>query len=167
MDHINDMWDLNPDNAHPKARQLLTDPLYWDFGDEESPLGTDRGADTLSAYIRYRLKSPMGTVADFLRAELESLGLPDSEWDLVDEGLIEEAIRSGRGRRITTRDDFIMGMAFAQIVLQGEVDKVVSRHAQHAISREATNAVLAFRGWDNEEGRREQLSEMRRILELA
>jgi uncharacterized protein YfeS len=165
MDKINDMWDLNPGNAHPGARQLLTDPLYWDFGNEDSPVGTDVGADTLSAYLQFHSKAPGGSTTDFIQSELDSRGLPDADWDLVDECSIDNAIDAGHGSEIVSRDDFIMGLAFAQIILRGEVDERVKVRALSAIAREATDAVLSFRGGDGEEGRRQQLAEMRRILE--
>jgi uncharacterized protein YfeS len=68
---------------------------------------------------------------------------------------------------VLSRDDFIIGLAFAQLLVEGAVDAEVRRRALLALRRQATDVVLSFRGGGGEDGRKIQLAEFQRVLESA
>lgn len=34
-----------PETAHPRARELMWEPIFWDCADEAAPFGSDEGFD--------------------------------------------------------------------------------------------------------------------------
>src|SRR6266404_2712345 len=158
MANITDIWQLTPETAHPRAREMLVQPFYWDFGDPDSPLGSDVGADTLAAYLRFHTVIPHQPIAGFVKDQLASYNVASPQWDLMDESHLRQAIDAGHGYGLVTSDDVMLGLAFAQIVLDGRIDVEVKRQALLALAREGTHAMLLFRGGDGIEARRAQLS---------
>jgi uncharacterized protein YfeS len=168
MPRFSSIWDVTPETAHPRARELLADqPIIWKYGDEDSPLGTDTGADTFGAYLSFRARRQIGGVQDFIREQLALMGIPDADWDILDAVHLEQLLKTDRKFTLLIRDEFIMGLAFAQLVLEGAVDPSVRQRALIALERQATDVVLSFRGGGGENERNKQLAEFRRILELA
>lgn len=166
MPKFTSIWDVTPDTAHPRARQLLAQSVVWNYGDEDSPLGNDTGADTFAAYLAFRAARPVGGVQDFMRQHLASLGVADADWDLLEEVRLQEALDADSSFAVLTRDDFIIGLAFAQLLVEGTLDSDVRRRAATALRRQGTHVVLSFRGGGGEDARKNQLAEFRRVLEL-
>lgn len=167
MPHFTSIWDVTPQTAHPRARQLIGQSVIWDYGDEDSPLGNDTGADTFAAYLSFRGTQPAGVVDDFVHKQLASSCFPEVEWDLIDADRLDDWLKGNRGLQLVRRDDFIVALAFAQLLLDGAIDPDVQRRAIMALRRQATDAVLLFRGGGGEDARRKQLAEYRQILESA
>jgi uncharacterized protein YfeS len=165
MPKFNRIWDVTPETAHPRARQLLGQSVVWNYGDEDSPLGNDIAADTFAAYLGFRAAYPEGRIQDFVPGQLASRGIPDADWDLLDPIRLEKSLNSGTGFELLRRDDIIIGLAFAQLLLDGAVDPIVRQRAITALRRQTTDIVLSFRGGGGEHARREQLAGFRQVLE--
>jgi uncharacterized protein YfeS len=165
MPQFTDIWDVTPETAHPKARQLLGDSIVWSYGDEDSPLGNDTGADTFASYLAFRAIKPAASVHQFIRDELASSEIADADWDLLDAPRLQATLDADNGFSVLRRDDFILGLAFAQLLVEGAVDAEVRRRALLALDRQATDVVLTFRGGGGEDGRKSQLMEFHSILE--
>ena len=102
---------------------------------------------------------------DFIRDELASLGVTDEGWDLLDEPGLQRALDADKGAAVLARDDFIIGLAFSQLLTEGRLDPKVRQRALIALRRQATSAVLSFRGGGGEEERRGQLRQFEQILD--
>ena len=165
MLNFNSIWDVTPETAHPRATQLLDRSVVWDYGDEDSPLGNDIGADTFAAYLSFRMAHSAERVEDFIYNEFSSRGFSETDWDVIGADRLHELLRGEYGFRILRRDDFIIALAFAQLLLDGALNPRVRRLAITALSRQETDVVLLLRGGGGEEARRKQLAEFRRILE--
>jgi len=161
------IWDVTPETCHPRARQLLNNSIIWDYGNEDSPLGTDVGADTFAAYIGFRGNHSADGVDHFLREQLGLRGLSDKAWNTVKDAELKILIERSEGAQLVRRDDLIIALAFAQLLLEGEIAPSVRSRAIDALHRQATPTVLSFRGGGGEDPRRGQLHEFRRILEAA
>src|SRR4051812_35428215 len=118
MPEDTDNWELAPENAHPRARQLLTEPFFWSIADDGAPLGNDTGADTLAFYRQWRGEHPAASTQDFSRDILADWEVEDADWLLLDEALLQEALDEEH-YSVLTRDDFMIALAFAQLVLEG------------------------------------------------
>jgi uncharacterized protein YfeS len=167
MPRFSSIWDVTPDTAHPRARQLLGQSIIWNYGDEDSPLGNDIAADTFAAYLDFCATHPDGRIQEFIKGQLILREIPDAHWNLLDAAHLEETLNSASGFELLTRDDFIIGLAFAQLLLKGILDPVVRERAITALRRQATDIVLSFRGGGGEEARKVQLAGFLRILELV
>jgi len=167
MPQFTDIWAVTPETAHPRARQLLADSIVWDYGDEDSPLGNDTGADTFATYLAFRSAQPAAPVQQFIHRELASFEIADADWDLLDAARLQAALEADNGFSVLTRDDFILGLAFAQLLVEGTVDVEVKQRALLALCRQAADVVLSFRGGNGEDDRKRQLMEFRSDLQTA
>lgn len=168
MPQFTDIWEVTSETAHPRARELLAaDSIVWEYGDEDSPLGTDKGADTFASYLAFHAARPSAPVQHFIRSELASSEIADADWDLLDPARLYAALDADNGFSVLRRDDFIIGLAFAQVLVEGAVDAEVRRRALLALRRQATDVVLSFRGGGGEDARKRQLAEFHRIIETA
>jgi uncharacterized protein YfeS len=161
-----DIWDVTPETAHARARSLIpADSILWDYGDEDSPLGNDTGADTFASYLTFRNTRPADGAAQFAKEELASFEATDSEWDQLEGDELRAALELDNGFSILTRDDVIIALAFAQLLIDGRVDPDVNQRAIAALRRQADPVVLTFRRGDPDPGRANQLAEFQAILE--
>jgi uncharacterized protein YfeS len=159
-----DTWELAPENAHPRARELLTDPFFWSIVDDDAPLGNDTGADTLAFYRQWRSEHPTKSVQVFITDILSGWEVENADWLLLDETQLRQALDEEHFS-ILTRDDFMIALAFAQLVLEGRVEPEIREMAHHCVRRQATDAVISFRGWTDATERRSRLAQMQRVLE--
>src|SRR5665213_216966 len=107
MDEL-DAWQLSPETAHPKARERLTEPFYWNEGDENSPLGNDTGHDVGSCFRRWLRGKRKPNPTRYLRDEMRSWGVKDADWDLLDPAVLQGQSDEG-WFHILTRDDMVIG----------------------------------------------------------
>ena len=152
--------ELSPQNSHRRARELLTDSFFWDFYDENTPLGNDTGADTFAIYRQWRTKHPTSSVQLFIKQLLIDWEIDNINWPLNDGAQLQEALEKNYFSILTT-DDFMIALAMTQLILEGQVDQEVRDMAYNCVQRQTTNTVISFRGWTNVE---ERISRLRKIL---
>ena len=129
--------------------------------------GNDTGADTFAAYLKFRAAHPAIEVHTFIDEELASRQLADVDWYLLKETDLETALNTDRGYTVLQRDDLIIGLAFAQLLIDGQLDADVRKRAIAALRRQGTDAVLAFRGGGREDARKKQMIGYQQILEAV
>lgn len=115
--------DIDWDDYHPCAREILDDPFYWDCTDDFSPNGNDTGADLLEAYRDWLETHKNGQPLRFLEDLAKRWGY--SGVDGMDENLLDEAS---------------IALAFADIKLRGECDGDARRIAMISVVRQRTLA---------------------------
>ena len=47
-----------PETAHPRARELMVETLFWDCVDEAAPFGSDEGSDAYYEWRNWREENP-------------------------------------------------------------------------------------------------------------
>ena len=87
-------WDLEPENGHPNARLLLSEPFYWDSTDDNSPLGNDTGADVLSFYSEAVTDNPNTDPLKFLEELLGSSEMLIDDWEMTDPAKIRSQLKN-------------------------------------------------------------------------
>lgn len=168
MPTFDDIWEVTPETAHETAQQLVpADSIVWDYSDDDSPVGNDIGADTFAAYLDFKKEQPDGKVSKFVANLFDVFELEDVDWDQMNPEAIQDSLDEDDGFSILTRDDFILGLAFAQLLVDGTVDPDVKSKAMLALKRQAMEVVLDFRDVENAETRREQLEDFGLILARA
>lgn len=115
--------DIDWDDYHPCARQILDEPFYWDCTDDFSPNGNDTGADLLEAYRDWLKSHRSGQPLRFLEGLAKRWGY--SGVDGMDENVLDEAS---------------IALAFADIKLRGECDGDARRIAMISVVRQRTLA---------------------------
>lgn len=159
-------WELAPENAHQIARKVLKAPFFWDIADDGAPLGSDTGADTLAYYREWRAKNPSALTAAFSQKILTGWDVRVPQGELIDERELKAALDEDHFS-ILTYDDFVIALAFAQLVLQGRIEPEIRDRALQSIRRQATSTVIDFRDWVGPKERRSRLVKMREAIELA
>jgi uncharacterized protein YfeS len=163
-DEDEDPWELSPETAHPKAAQILTDEFFWDCSDENSPFGSDTGADTLAFFRVWRKEHPRSNPSEFLGQILrEVFEVPDAHWNVIEPDQVREML-TGSEYDVSVRDDAVIAVAFGQIVLEGDVEAEIKRRALSALQRQALPFVISQRGWVSSRERIERLRRMREVL---
>lgn len=150
-----------------KSKSPKLDPLFTDEVNEYGPLGNDTGADVLGHYRQWRKSG--NRPGQFLPHLLEAWEIGDYDWDDQDANLIvEEMQRSQKAvfERLT-RDDGIIALAFAQIIVDGAAQPKVLERALKAVQRQSQDRIIDFRGWDDPAYRKEVLAKVATFLTAA
>lgn len=108
-----DALDIDWAEFHPKAREVLDDPFLWNCIDDDAPHGNDTGADVLSLYTEERARTGQPLGLDFLDGLL-------NEWGV-------------NGEQV--REDATIGLAFAQLKIEGRCDDSVRSAALDCIAQ--------------------------------
>jgi uncharacterized protein YfeS len=134
------------EDFHPRAREILDDPFFWERSNDFAPNGNDTGADLLAGYRAWLERHDDAQPVRFLERLAKQWGYKDIE-DMDGEILDEAAI----------------GLAFADIKLRGACDEQARELALQAIERQRTRAQAAVE-WPHREERLKTLDVMERKL---
>lgn len=61
-----------PETAHPRARELMVEPLFWDCADESAPFGSDEGSDAYYEWRNWREENPDAPLTQCFKWILDS-----------------------------------------------------------------------------------------------
>lgn len=134
------------EDFHPRAREILDDPFFWDIADGFSPNGSDTGADLLVFYRDWLKAHGAGEPMRFLELLWKQWGYADIE-----------------ARDDDVRFEAIIGLAFAELKLRGSCDEDVRKLAIESIHQQRTQADAAT-GWPNRIERLESLKKIENKL---
>lgn len=162
MESLDDDWELSRDNAHPNARRLLGDDFYWDPGDEDSPFGNDTGWDTLEFYRAWVRASDDDE--DFLHQLFDEWDVDWESAEAIPDGELADRLEE-EDFDILTYDDVVIAVAFAQLLLEGEMEIDMATRALRALRRQALPEVIAFRGWADPAERAERCALMTQVVQ--
>jgi uncharacterized protein YfeS len=154
--------DLSPADSHPRAREALVDPFFWDTADLAAPFGDETGREVLEAFRDFRVEEPRGNPLDLLVTLLARWEVADASWDVIDADEVQ-ALGADDELGLLLRDEAVIALAFAQIVVEGRVEPEVRRRALLALTRQGLPALI--HGWgDSAHRRRERIERMRAVL---
>src|SRR5262249_51844043 len=134
-----ELWELSRESSHPKCASVLTDDFYWDCCDQNSPFGNDTGADTLALFRDWRASHPASDPIMFLDELLAAWEVTNDFWDVAEPTQVRKLLADDRFS-FDTRDDAIIALAFAQLVLEGKVTPETKRRGLLAIGRQSVPA---------------------------
>jgi uncharacterized protein YfeS len=140
------------------------DPIFTDSANEYGPLGNDTGHDVLADYRRWRAGG--NRPGQFLPHLLQAWEIGDYDWDDQDANVIVEEMERSRQAVFErlTRDDAIIALAFAQIIVDGAAQPKVLERALKAVQRQSQDRIVEFRGWDDPQYRKEILGKVGAFL---
>jgi len=87
-----DNFELAPENAHPKAKELLTEEFYWSPIEESAPFGSDDGSDAFYGFLEWRNKNINKSPIKYLNQLIGEWGFPPFDWNTLDTIKISEYI---------------------------------------------------------------------------
>jgi uncharacterized protein YfeS len=130
-----------PETAHPRARELMREPLFWDCVDEAAPFGSDEGSDAYYEWRNWREENsnaPLTECFDWiLSGNLEAYN--DS---LASDAQIEKDAADpdnaflGDQYDIFTLDTTIIATGLGQLMDEGVIDSAAKPYMFVAIKRQ-------------------------------
>jgi len=138
-----------PETAHPRARELMVEPFFWDCVDERAPFGSDEGSDAYYEWRNWRENNPSRPLTECLRWILDGDldGYNDSlctdeqiEHDLAepDEAFMAEQYD------MFTLDTTIIATALGQLMDEGRIDADAKSYVNVAIRRQLHPSVREY-----------------------
>lgn len=131
----------NPELAHPRARELMSEPFFWDIGDDSAPFGSDEGWEAYQEFHDWRADNPRAPVTACLRW-IQATLLETYTEEILEEAQIErELTRDERTRRYAEYDAFtldatIIATVLGQLIDEGRIDEQVKPYARLAVRRQ-------------------------------
>lgn len=150
------------DEAHPRAREALTEAFFWDADDPAGPFGNDTALEVLEALRDLRDEDPQASPIPLLGELLARWEIADEGWDVVDEGEVS-ALGAEDELGVLVRDEAVLALALGDLMITGRVDAEVRRRAVLALTRQALPALLHGFG-DRMRAREERVAKMREVL---
>jgi len=144
-EHWSIQFKIDWSQYHPRARDLLDDPFYWDPADDTSPHGANSGSQLLSEFRRWRQRHPQERAWAYFVDRFRRLGLL---------GRLNE-FRQLAPADYVERDDLIaqmhdsdvVALAFALIKIDGGCDPETGAEALKALARKQDAGTAAKLGW--------------------
>jgi uncharacterized protein YfeS len=134
-----DNYELSPETANPKAKELMTEKFYWDPSDEFAPFGSDDGSDAFYGFRQWRQSNPNISPTVYLRKLNDEWGYQSNKATIA--------------------------IGFGQFVLEGRIDADLKALTKEALNKQfAPNAFDAF---DSEikKFRTERLAKMMAVVD--
>jgi hypothetical protein len=131
-----DPWgrlDIDWDEYHPQARELLDDPFYWECANDFAPHGNDTGADILEFYRERGDRTQSG--GQFLDGVLRDWGMDPMQ--PPDDPLM-----------VPVWEDAKIAVAFAQLKIDATCEEAVRAGALDAIARCRTRIKAKHADWE-------------------
>jgi uncharacterized protein YfeS len=155
-----------PETAHPRARELMTEEFLWNCVDDEAPFGSDEGA---TAYYEFRdwrernkkkdliacLSWIMGGKLKQYTDELCSDRVIERDLDQPDKAFLAEEYD------MFTLDTTVIATALGQLLDEGRIDEDAKPYVRVAIKRQLHPKVVTS------ENRKKILLAVQRVVEAA
>ncbi|MFT3769320.1 MAG: hypothetical protein QM820_28110 [Minicystis sp.] len=153
---------VDREEAHPKAREALSDAFFWDTLDATGPFGNETAVEVYEALRDLRDDNEQASALGLLDALLASWEVANEGWDTIDEGEVQ-ALGADDELGLLVRDEAILALAFGDLILTGRIEPEVRRRAVLALSRQALPALLHGYG-ERMKDREQRVARMREIL---
>lgn len=90
-------YEISPETAHPKAKQLLTEDFYWSPIEESGPFGSDDGSDAFYGFRQWRTENKTTSPIIYLQGLFKRWDYPHFDWREMDTAKIKVYISAKSG----------------------------------------------------------------------
>lgn len=156
-----------PELAHPRARELMTEEFFWDCTDEEAPFGSDEGDTAYYEFRSWRRRNKDKNLTACLAWIMDGEELESYNDELCSDETIERDIENpdeaflADAYDIFTLDTTVVTTALGQLLDEGHIDAEAKPFVQVAIKRQLHLKHLTS------EHRKNILLAIRRVVEAA
>src|SRR4051812_9259874 len=130
-----------PETAHPRARELMTEEFLWDCVDEEAPFGSDEGHDAYYEFRDWRGRNPTANLTECV-AWIMNGDLERYSQELYSDTRIEADLEAPDDAFMAdsydtfTLDTTVMAAALGQLLDEGRIDVEAKPYVEVAIARQ-------------------------------
>ncbi len=142
LNHMTERDPFNePETAHPRARELMREPLFWDCADEGAPFGSDEGSDGYYEWRNWRTENPDAPLTDcfdwILGGNLDAYNetLASDAQIEIDLANPDDALLSDQFDMFTL-DTTIIATGLGQLMDEGRIDEDAKPFIRVAIKRQ-------------------------------
>jgi len=136
----------NPDSAHPRARELMTEPILWDCVNERGLFGSDEGSEAFYEWREWRAENPEAPITDCFNWILDGqLSLYNAS--LCTDEQISTDLRNPKRAFLAkhfymyTMDVTILATGLGQLLDEGTIDSTAKPFLRVAIKRQRFEVV--------------------------
>lgn len=138
-----------PESAHPRARQLMREPLFWDCVDEAAPFGSDEGSDAYYAWRDWRDENPGVPLTECLNwilcGNLDAYNESLASDEQIEEDLANPDVAFlGDHYDMFTLDTTIIATGLGQLMDEGAIDAAAKPYLRVAIRRQRHRKVKHY-----------------------
>ena len=155
-----------PETAHPRARELLVEPFFWDCVDELAPFGSDEGSDAYYAWRDWRAENPSAPLIECL-AWIFADELEGYNKTLYSDKRVARDLKNPDGAFLAddydmfTLDTTVIATALGQLLDEGTIDAAAKPYVDVAVNRQLHP--LICKG----DERRDMLLAVQRVVKAA
>ncbi|MDA7977615.1 MAG: molybdate metabolism regulator [Pirellulales bacterium] len=130
-----------PDQAHPRARELMVEPFFWDCVDERAPFGSDEGSDAYYEWRSWRADNPSAPLVQCIAWILDG-HLDGYNGSLCTDEQIEQDLANPEDAFLSelydmfTLDTTIIATALGQLLDEGKIESDAKPFVDVAIHRQ-------------------------------
>jgi len=132
---IRQQWILSKKNAHPHAREIMCEDFYWSEIEEFGPFGNDAGQDALYRFQQWRQSHQDKDPAAYIRIMEHQWGFPFPHLHHTDPTTEAFPELQEKEMFLTSIDQSIIGLTFAQLLLEGTVAESLREVGRYALQR--------------------------------
>jgi uncharacterized protein YfeS len=131
-----------PETAHPRARELMTEEFLWDCVDEEAPFGSDEGADAYYGFREWRQQNEEKKRTACLAWIMQGEDLKNYNDELCSDEAIERDLDNpdeaflADAYDMFTLDATVIATALGQLLDEGRIDPEAKPYVRVAIKRQ-------------------------------
>jgi len=133
--------------AHPRARELMSEELFFDCTDEDAPFGSDEGSDAYFEWREWRKENKSNSLTDCFEWILDG-NLSGYNENLCTEVQIKidqtnpDNAFLAEHYDIYTLDTTIIATALGQLLDEGIIDKDAKPYIMVALNRQMNSNIL-------------------------
>jgi uncharacterized protein YfeS len=156
-----------PETAHPRARELMTEEILWDCVDEEAPFGSDEGDDAYYEFRAWRKRNKKKNLTACLVWIMQGEELKNYNDELCSDEIIERDLENpdeaflADAYDVFTLDTTVIATALGQLLDEGRIDVDAKPYVRVAIKRQLHHKVVTS------EHRKNILMAIQRVVEAA
>jgi len=155
-----------PETAHPRARELMTESSLWDCSDEEAPFGSDEGFDAYYEFRRWRADNRDQPLTECLSWIMDGR-LGEYNEALCDDASVNRDLADPDDAFLAehfdmfTLDATVIATVLGQLLDEGAIDAEAKPYVRVAVQRQLHGDVVTS------EHRENLLRAIQRVVDVA
>lgn len=129
-----ELLEIDWDQFHPQAREILDEPFYWECADDLAPNGNDTGADLLEDFRRWHKQHPGTSPVRFLDSLMNRWGIEPIDWLATDDVTVNK-MEKEQPIPLSVCNEAAIALAFAVIKLRASCPSDVAERGLAALAR--------------------------------
>jgi len=136
-----------PELAHARARELMTEEALWDCTDEEAPFGSDEGHDAYYEFRAWREQNPNSPLTECLSWILDGR-LSEYDESIYSDARVAQDLAEPDEAFLAehydpfTLDATVIATGLGQLLDEGRIDADAKKYVQVAIGRQLHPSML-------------------------